>query len=506
MVAITAFGPAVIGVLIGFFEPAPARARRAETWGVGLFAAALFGGFAVSPWPLASQLIEPMLLTIPLVWLALRCSRRATSIGVALVAFGVTILIARGAQQNLAPAAADPWRELAISIDIFLLTACGGALLINLMTLRQRRLMVDLAREHEALKASENRLRAVVQDMPVLMEATDENGLIAAWNSESERVSGYTAAELVGNPSAMTMLYPDVARRTPVPSEVDEPRNTDYRSASKLIAKNGSIRDIEWFNVGRRMNIAGWRDWRIGIDVTERVRTEAELRQLEAAFLGETDRQQTRLGRELHDGLGQELTGLSLLIGSIARQAAAGKPIDAQRFAEVSAIARLAIVTARDIARGLSPLTESSGELIESLRRMVERVATNPPASVSFRVDQSCPVTIETEARNHVYRIAQEALANALRHSQATEIIVQVVIDPAWLRLSVIDNGIGFHDAPGTRGLGLRTMRYRVRSVGGSLSIFRGPSGGCTVECQVPQTAIARTINQAPRGQSTHGS
>lgn len=490
MVAITSFAPAIIGLLLGFFEPAPAPARRAEAWGVSLLTVALFGGFAVSPWPLASQLIEPMLLTIPLVWLALRFSRRATSIGIALVAYAVTVFVSHGAQHDVAPAAAGPWRELAISIDIFLLTACGGAQLINLMTLRQRQLMVELASEHEALKAGEGRLRAVVRDMPVLMEAHDENGLIAAWNTESERVSGYSAGELIGNPAAMTMLYPEAATQR---------RDEDYRSTGRLTAKDGAIRQIEWFNVGQRMTIAGWRDWRIGIDITERVRAETEVRQLEAAFLGETDRQQTRLGRELHDGLGQELTGLSLLIGSIAQRAAAGKPTDAERFAEVGAVARQAIVTAREIARGLSPLTESSGQLIESLRRMVERVAMTSPASVGFRVDQRCPVTIDTEARNHVYRIAQEALSNSLQHANASEIGVHVLIEPAWLRLSVVDDGIGFQDTPGTRGLGLRTMRYRVRNIGGSLSIFRGAAGGCTVECQVPQKAIENSMNQTPR-------
>jgi PAS domain S-box-containing protein len=373
------------------------------------------------------------------------------------------------------------------------------------MTLKQRQLMVELAQEHEALKASESRLRTVVQGMPVLLEAFDENGLIAAWNTESERVSGYMAGELVGNPAAMTMLYPEAAYRQRMLSEVDLRRDEDYRSVWRLTSKDGSIREIEWFNVGRRLAIAGWREWRIGIEITERRQTETELRQLEAAFLGETDRQQTRLGRELHDGLGQELTGLSLLISALAQQAAAGKPIAAERFEEVGAIARRAILTARDIARGLSPLTESSGELIESLRRMVERVAAISSPSVKFRVDQNCAVTIDPEARNHVYRIAQEALSNALRHSGASEISVRIVIEPAWIRVSIADNGTGLNDAPGSRGLGLRTMRFRVRSVGGSLTIFRGATGGCTVEYQVPQKPASATAGQAKRPPGVNG-
>jgi two-component system CheB/CheR fusion protein len=499
MVSITAFGPAVIGFLLGFFEPAPPAAGRVEGFSVSALIAVLFLGFALSPWPLASQLIEPMLLTIPMLWLALRFSRRATSVGVALVALGATVLLSYGTQPDLAPAAAGPWRDVAISIDIFLLTACGGALLINLMTLRQHRLMVELAGEHEALKASEGRLRAVVQGMPVLLEAFDDDGRIAAWNFESERVTGYSARELVGNPNAMALLYPDADYRQRMLTESTLRRDDDYRSVSRLCAKDGSIREIEWFNVGRRLAIAGWREWRIGIDITERRQTEAELRQLEAAFLGETDRQQTRLGRELHDGLGQELTGLSLLISAFAQQAAAGKPVDRRRVEEIAAIAREAIVTARDIARGLSPLTESSGELIESLRRLVERVATVSPPSVQFRVDQHCPVTIGTEARNHLYRIAQEALSNAIRHSQASEITLRIVIEPDWIRIRIADNGIGFSDAPATRGLGLRTMRYRAHSVGGSLTISRGAAGGCVVECLVPQGAGAADATEPSR-------
>jgi signal transduction histidine kinase len=171
---IVTFGPTVFGILLGFSEPARALSRVWEGWAVSLLVFALFVWFALVPWPEADQLVAPMLFAIPLVWLALRFSARATSIAVATVAVGVVLLAAHGARASSADLVSiQHWRDVVISVDIFLLIGCGGALLINLMTLRQRALHEELAREHAQLRqyaqaldfADETARRATAADL-----------------------------------------------------------------------------------------------------------------------------------------------------------------------------------------------------------------------------------------------------------------------------------------------------------------------------------------------------
>jgi len=173
VLTITTFGPMVFGILRGFTEPARASARSWEGWAVSSIVLALFIWFALVPWPVADRLVQPMLFAMPLVWLALRFSHRTTSIAVAIVATGVVLFAGHGAVAYRNPADIDGWRDVVISVDIFLLLGCGGALLINLLTLKQRALLEELAREHAQLRqyaqaldfAEESARRATAADL-----------------------------------------------------------------------------------------------------------------------------------------------------------------------------------------------------------------------------------------------------------------------------------------------------------------------------------------------------
>ena len=152
VLTIVTFGPMMFGLLLGFAEPTPIPARAWEGWVVSSVVLALFVCFAVVPWPAANPLGEPMLFAAPLAWLALRFSRRATNIGVVIVATGVVLFAEYGVgiYRDLANIAG--WGDVVISIDVFLVIGCGGALLVNLMTLKQRALLDELAKEHTALR------------------------------------------------------------------------------------------------------------------------------------------------------------------------------------------------------------------------------------------------------------------------------------------------------------------------------------------------------------------
>jgi signal transduction histidine kinase len=171
VLTVITFGPLLFGVLLGFHESTPRPAQPWEGWAVLLLVAVFFVCFAFLPWD--DPLVQPMLFAVPLSWLALRFSRRVTSIAVVIVASGVVLFAGYGVGIYKGFSTAAGWRDVIISIDVFLVIACGGALLINLLTLKQRALLDELAREHAALRdyaralgvAEENARRKTAADL-----------------------------------------------------------------------------------------------------------------------------------------------------------------------------------------------------------------------------------------------------------------------------------------------------------------------------------------------------
>jgi signal transduction histidine kinase len=152
VLTIVTLGPAVFGLMLGFSEQTPTPARSWEGWAVLGLVFALFICFAVVPWPAVDPLLQPMLFAVPLSWLALRFSRRTTNLGVVAVACGVVLYAGYGVGIYAGLANVAAWPHVIIAIDVFLVIACGGALLVNLLTLKQRVLLGELARDHEALR------------------------------------------------------------------------------------------------------------------------------------------------------------------------------------------------------------------------------------------------------------------------------------------------------------------------------------------------------------------
>jgi two-component system, cell cycle sensor histidine kinase and response regulator CckA len=131
----------------------------------------------------------------------------------------------------------------------------------------------------DALRSSEERLRAVVAEMPVLMNAFDEEGRIVFWNHECERVTGYSASDMVQDPDVFARLYPDPAYRDRMVREW-RTRGNSYRDWEwTLTCRDGSTRTIAWSNLSARCEIPGWASWGIGVDVTERKRLEQQFLQ-----------------------------------------------------------------------------------------------------------------------------------------------------------------------------------------------------------------------------------
>jgi PAS domain S-box-containing protein len=212
-------------------------------------------------------------------------------------------------------------------------------------------------------------------------------------------------------------------------------------------------------------------------------------KRLERALIDANHQEQQRLSNELHDGLGQDLTGLAYLASALVKDAERTRSRLAGKISVLSGLALHAVEACSNIARGISPLTESRGSLIAALRQTVERANAGGRARVEFRVGDRAPLTLPQESLNQLYRIAQEALNNALKHSKADHIALTLEIDPALIRIEVADDGSGFpQSAARLRGLGLDSMRYRAAAIGARLSIKNRDTRGVVVNCECHQT------------------
>jgi PAS domain S-box-containing protein len=217
-------------------------------------------------------------------------------------------------------------------------------------------------------------------------------------------------------------------------------------------------------------------------DVTERKRLERALREA-------THREHQRLGQEIHDGLGQELTGLAYLASSLATEAArSGSPL-ADELIKLADVARHTIETCRSIARGVSPLTESRGSLVQSLRQIADLAAAGGHACVDFEAIENAPLTLPSESRDQLHRITQEAVNNALKHSDADKIGVTIRIDATLVRIKVVDNGRGLRPSGTAQsGFGIDGMRQRAATIGARLWVRTRRGGGAAVVCECPQS------------------
>ncbi len=214
----------------------------------------------------------------------------------------------------------------------------------------------------------------------------------------------------------------------------------------------------------------------------------SERRELEAELLDAVGREQCRFGSDLHDGLGQELTGLSLPapapLTNDARRTHSSNSAD---LAHASEAVRQALQSCRTIARGLSPIAPGGGGLIGALRDLVTRLKGSSGPDVNISVSEVCRHGLSPAASDHLYRIAQEALANALKHAHASSINVTLNVEQRRVRLEICDDGWGVSDLGHTLpGLGLRTMQYRAFMIGARFEITSFRPNGTRVICECP--------------------
>jgi PAS domain S-box-containing protein len=253
-----------------------------------------------------------------------------------------------------------------------------------------------------------------------------------------------------------------------------------------------SLRSIDgvqrWLRVvarGVRAGPGGEVDRVLGVakDITERKRLERVLDEV-------THQEQVRLGREIHDGLGQELMGVALLARGLAASARKGHQPNAGELDRLALLASRTISTCHGIAQGLSPLSEVHGGLVQALHDMVDRQCDSDGPAVRFDAIEGAPIRLPLSSTDHVFRIAQEGLTNALKHAGAQSIKVTLDVQPDIVRLQISDDGVGLSPrAVESAGLGLKIMRFRAEMIDAHLSIGPRENDGTLLVCECRQPA-----------------
>jgi signal transduction histidine kinase len=209
-----------------------------------------------------------------------------------------------------------------------------------------------------------------------------------------------------------------------------------------------------------------------------------ERRNLEHSVAVVADRERQRLGRDMHDGVCQQLTAALLRCQSLERRAAAGEPLAGGDFSVLSALLGDTVEEAHNVAVGLCPLDGDPGALAAALGALASRVQLCCSVCCEFRVTGNVE-TPDPDTTQHLYRIAQAAVNNAVRHAQAKRIGIELHDCGAELLLVVEDDGIGLPAQTPAGGLGLRTMANRAHLLDGKLTIGAASGGGVCVSCRV---------------------
>jgi two-component system sensor kinase FixL len=347
-----------------------------------------------------------------------------------------------------------------------------------------------------ARRKSEARAKAILETVADGIMTLTADGTIKSFNPAAEDIFGYSADEIVGEnidrlvaPPHRTVVEKQLRR--PVPFEQTGSPGVDREMT-------GQCKDGSTFPMELSIHEVELDD---RIVFTGMARNVSERRRLEQEILDASETERRRIGQDLHDGLGQMLTGIGLLCQDLARHLDEEGHHRADDMAEITEHVKKADRRARTLSHGLIPVDVEPNGLVEALRRLTEEVERPFDVECDFQEIGTVRVRDST-VTTHVYRIAQEAMNNATRHADPDHIKVVLASEEDDLQLRIEDDGVGFEaENPGEKGMGLRTMQYRARLIGGTLDIDSQAGEGTTVTCTLLHPSLSTDSGEesAPR-------
>jgi PAS domain S-box-containing protein len=340
--------------------------------------------------------------------------------------------------------------------------------------------ITELKQTEEALQEERNVLSAILDTVGALIVVLDPQGRIVRFNRACERTTGFSFADVRGK------FLPDLFLN---PEESDGFRGImhELQSGQKpaefessWLTWNGTTRRIAWTTTvleGKSREVH--HIIATGIDITER-------KHLEKAILEISGREQRRIGQDLHDGLGQHLTGIAFMSKVLEQKLSEKALPEAAEARKIVTLVNEAINKTRELSRGLLPVMADEQGLMSALKQMSAEV--EDLFQTSCRFDCEDPVLVrDLTTATHLYHIAQEAVNNAIKHGQAKHITISLAARDDEASLEVRDDGPGIPElVPAYSGMGLRIMSYRANIIGGSCEFGRNAHGGTKVICTFP--------------------
>jgi len=333
----------------------------------------------------------------------------------------------------------------------------------------------------QQLRESEARARSILETTVDAVITIDTRGTIKSFNKAAEKLFLYSSTEVVGK--NVKVLMPD-----PYKSEHDDYMDHYLETGERKIIGigrevTGRKKDGSTFPMYLAVSEVKLPDQHIFTGI---VRDISEQRRLEQEVLRISEHERQRIGQDLHDGLGQMLTGIGLITKNLSHQLASNGHELAKEADEISSLIKEADEHARTLARGLVPVEFEEKGLEAALERLKQNA--EKLFDIEFTLDVSGKLDFDDATQAiHLYRIAQEGVSNAVKHGSSTKVAVHLASTEKHIRLRVADNGSGFAENWDTKGgLGVRIMQFRARLIGGNLEVSDIPDKGAIITCTIP--------------------
>ena len=343
------------------------------------------------------------------------------------------------------------------------------------LEVRVRERTAELRATNRALADNEEKYRRLfetISDAAFVFEGKSRQ--FVEVNEAALRLYGYTRAQFLGTTYGAITAEPEDSEAMIRLTLAGKAPRIPLRYQRK---KDGTIFPVEisasTFTLqGRQMAYGVVRD------ITRRVELEREI-------VAISEREQRRLGQDLHDDLCQQLAGIEFLSQGLASDLAPLSPARARQAKEIARLVQRAVSQARELAHGLVPVQLDAEGLTAALRELAAGTRKVFGRDCRFRCERPVRVPDHTVAI-HLYRIAQEAVSNALKHGQPRHIELSLTAAGRAITLAVKDDGTGIsRRPPNPKGTGLRIMRYRAEVIGGALTVQSDPRSGTSVVCTV---------------------
>lgn len=329
-----------------------------------------------------------------------------------------------------------------------------------------------LANAAEAIRRREERHQKIIHTARDGFARFDRSGHLSEVNAALCELLGYSPEELIGK----NLFAADGALSSQeIRDRVEQlDQNGFARCFTRMIRRNGTHVEVE---VSMRADDA---------EVFGFVHDLSEQRRLEREVLEISEDERRRFGRELHDGLGQQLTALELMCHTLARDLKLKASPLAKSADEIAKCTRRAITDTRKLAHGLAPVALEAEGLMVALNDLTYLTSATG-VQCEFQCDRLVSVH-DPAAATHFFRIAQEAVNNALKHARARHITIRLEDRKDCVELSIEDDGGGLPEGPSKKpGMGLDVMHYRARLIGGLLHVHSTAGKGVRITCSLPK-------------------